>query len=108
MATTYTWDINILDALPYFEDKENVVVRVTWKLTADDGVNSTSLSNFTEIEYHPAKPFTLYEDLTKEQVLGWVNDLMSEEESARWKRTLDAHLVTLANKPEEVPPTPWA
>jgi hypothetical protein len=73
MAITYTWEITNIRKANTLNDLLNVLVHVRWKKIGTD-------ENGTTGEFHGATPlsapegesFTPYEDLTKEQVLSWI------------------------------------
>lgn len=73
MAITYTWDITDMEVLPQHEGLNNVVASVSFEYTgtAGDGVTST-IAAAIPFESVDADDFTEYNNLTKDQVLGWV------------------------------------
>lgn len=53
-----------------------VVVRATWRVTAQDGQHTASVSGVQEFKYDPETDFTPYDALTEAQVLAWVYGAM--------------------------------
>jgi hypothetical protein len=73
MAITYTWEITNLRKAPQLNGMNNVLVHVRWKKTGTDENGTTGeFQGATPLSAPEAEGFTAYEDLTKEQVLGWV------------------------------------
>ena len=67
-----------------FDEKSKVVVSVGWTLSASNGERTVSFKG-QSIWEEPGEDFTPFDELTKEQVKGWV-------ESAE---PLDAHRLSL-------------
>jgi hypothetical protein len=75
MANTYTWKINQLDAKIHENDLDNVIYTVHWSYFAqDDSVKPITVSSIGTIAvtYNEGDPFIPYEDLTKEDVVSWL------------------------------------
>jgi hypothetical protein len=74
MAITYTWELDRLSKKDV-GDLSEAVIEIGWKCvgTNEDGITgvfwSTTAFDASSIS---AENFTAYTDLTKEQVLGWV------------------------------------
>jgi hypothetical protein len=71
---TYTWTIVALDCKINENNLQDVVYNVNWRYTAsnEDGVSAV---NFGALLVPPPsqEDFTPYEDLTKDQVVGWLD-----------------------------------
>ena len=75
MANTYTWNINQMTAKIHQYDLENVIFRISYTYLATDNDDSTivvSITGAIEVEYIEGNPFIPYADLTKEDVVGWL------------------------------------
>jgi hypothetical protein len=74
MANTYNWKINALDAKIQDGDNDNVIYTVHWSFMATDETGDYSASSIGTmgVEYNPEEPFIEYADLTKEDVVGWL------------------------------------
>jgi len=73
MAITYTWEITNLRKAPQLDGMQNVLVHVRWKkIGTDENGTTGEFQGATPLSAPQAEGFTAYEDLTKEQVLGWV------------------------------------
>jgi len=74
MANTYNWVINALNAKVSVNDgNENVVYSIQWQLNAVDSSeeHTVSITGDFQVEYD-ANNFIPYEDLTKADVVGWL------------------------------------
>ena len=102
MAITYTWTIPTLE----HEIADGGVYVVHWRATGvdDDGVTASSYGTcgFT---YDASSPdFTPYDDLTQEQVQGWIWEEVSQETTeASIASKIDAQI-----NPTTASGTPWA
>jgi len=112
MAITYTWSINSLECYPTYEAQTDVVFNVSWSLRGKDenGVGS-SRGGRTEVTYEAGDPFTPYNELTEEQVLGWVQPTISADEQAEMEAGIAGDIQwqidqSSANAPIS-PPLPW-
>ena len=104
MANTYNWTIHNLDVYPNQDTLSDVVYNIHWRLTAvsdqeeHEGTYYTSSSIGTQIVANPdSENFTAFEDLTKKQVVGWLEN--SELDIDAIKKSLDAQIV------EKITPT---
>lgn len=98
------WNITQLDVVPAEGDLENVVVTAHWTLEGEqDGYKASTYSSVTFPA--PSDDFTPYEDLTQEQVLGWVweNGVDKDQQEAIVQARIDAQI----NPPIVTPPLPW-
>lgn len=100
MTTTYTYEpINLQ------RDQHGIVNQVQFTITATDGTDSVTVNSITGL---PAPKGTAidYDDLTKEQVIGWIQKLVGTQSEALADSELAAHIenqkVVLSNG------TPWS
>lgn len=70
----YNWKINALDAKIHENDKNNVIYTVHWSYIAKDESSDHQASSIgtISVEYNPDEPFIEYDDLKKEDVVGWL------------------------------------
>jgi hypothetical protein len=108
MATTYNWTIQAMDCVPQEDGHTDVVVTAHWNVSATDGTYTSSVYGTQSFTYPPENPFTPYEDLTQEQVVGWVQDGMGPEGVASLEANLDTQIENQINPPIVTPPLPWA
>lgn len=106
---TYTWSISGLLCYPTDKGEADVVFTANWGITASDGKGHdvTILGN-QPLNYDGKTPFTPYDQLTKEQVIGWVQDAMGPDTVASYYAGLDQRIKDLINPPVIIPPLPWA
>jgi hypothetical protein len=103
---TYIWEIESLDCKPDGEAK--VVSCIHWRLKGDDGANTAEIYGAQAIQNDVEKPFIAYEALTKDDVIGWVQNAMGNDAIVQLQINLDKQLENLANPPVVTPPLPWA
>lgn len=77
METKYEWFINALDCRVKEGTLENVVNVVHWTLNAFNDKYTTSTYSATAMPEPNDTDFTLYDDLTKDQVVSWVVSILS-------------------------------
>ena len=101
---TYLWQIEALDCVP----ENNVVSCVHWRVSATDGTNTAEVYGAQPLTFDAKSAFVSYADLTKDTVVGWVQDAMGIDDVTRLQEALGKKLETLANPPVITPPLPWA
>lgn len=105
----YNWIISQMDTKPSEDNLTDVVVVVHWRrcaLTTVEGKDYTAEVYGTYSCPLPSgEDFTPYEDLTEEQVEGWLDAGLDVEQL---NATLDSELENLINPPVIVLPLPWA
>jgi hypothetical protein len=104
---TYQWNITALECKPEFENKTNVVVTAHWRLNATDGINNTDVHGTQNFSLNENSSFTSFSDLTKEQVINWIEDAMGNDAVTELKHRLDKQIQSLANPPVVFPDLPW-
>ncbi len=108
MAVTNTWSVVQMDAYPEEDGETDVVFNVHWTLTGTDGTYSGSVYGSQGVSIDPDVPFTPYEDLTEEQVIGWVQAAMGAEQVAALEANVAKQIEDQINPPVVTPPLPWA
>jgi hypothetical protein len=104
--TTFNWQIGSMQAYPQAQGQVDVVFLVDWVCSAltIDG-QSASASGSVPVTYVAGTPYTPYDQLTQEQVWGWINPSIDRPE-------IEANLQAMINAqktPEVVtPPLPWS
>jgi hypothetical protein len=79
--TTFNWNIIQLNAYPNKDGKQDVVFTVHWTLTGVDGEFTGSSYGSTGVTLNPEAPYTVYADLTKDQVLNWIWASVNKDET---------------------------
>jgi len=110
MPATITWTITAMDCYPQAEGETDVVFCCHWtcsgtQQSGDQTFNAAQYSTCS-VTYVGGTQFTPYDDLTQDQVLGWVwssgVDKMATE--AAVQQQIDAEM----NPTTVTPPLPWA
>ena len=99
--------------LPQVEGHTDVVVVAFYTVSGTDGTYSESLgSNSCQFTMPAADDpgFTPYEDLTEEQVIGWIQASLGESGVASFETTIAASIDSQANPPvtPTEQPLPWS
>ncbi len=108
MAVTNTWGVVQMDAYPELDGKTDVVFTVHWNLTGSDGTYTGYVYGSVGITLDPDAPYTPYYQLTQEQVVGWVQDALGEEQVAAYEDNVAKQIEDQINPPVVTPPLPWA
>jgi len=107
MANTYNWRINALDAKIHENDLDNVIYTVHWSFIGqDDSEEPVSASSIGAlgVQYTEENPFIPYEDLTKEDVVGWLEDGLDVDSM---KENLDNQIELKKNPVDETLRPDW-
>jgi len=107
-TATITWSISALNCYPQVGDKTDVVLVCHWTCSGTDGTYTSSVYNTCSFAppTGPSDEYTPYEDLTEDQVLGWVwsDGVDKDVTEAAVQSMLDNQI----NPPVVSPPLPWA
>ena len=98
---TYFWNINEMDRLT----ADGFVVTVHYTVTACADVGNFMASTYGTVSYtqQPEETYTPYDQLTKEQVIGWVQTSLGKD-------TVEASLaaqIELQKNPVQATGLPW-
>ncbi len=104
----YNWIVSQMDAYPEYEGHTDIVFTVHWRLDGTDGTHSAGVYGSIGLTLDPAATFTPYANLTKAQVVGWIEDAMGEEQVAQYKSNIDSQIDALVNPTTITPRPPWA
>ena len=105
---TYTWLIDSLECYPMAESQSNVVCNVHWRVNATDGVHNATIYGVQPIDYVDGKSFTPFENLSLNEVIGWVQSAIGETEVAAIQIGLNNQINNLANPTVIFPALPWS
>jgi hypothetical protein len=108
MAITNTWVINALDCYPEYEGEADVVFTAHWTLNGTDGTYAAGAYGSIGVSLDEDSNFTPFADLTEEQVIGWVQDALGEEQVAALEANVAKQIADQANPPVVSPTLPWA
>jgi hypothetical protein len=111
MAVSYFWTINPLEAYPTASGEVDVVFTAHWQLHATeevDGTTYTAQSIGTQgLTYTSGSSFTPFEELTLEQVQGWVENAMGTGSVDNMKAGLATQIANQINPPVVTLQSPW-
>lgn len=114
----YKWVISAMDCRIKEGTLENIVNIVHWRLNASDETYTTETYGLVTTPEPSETDFTLYDNLTKEQVVSWVVNILSvvpepidevvqESQLDKIKESLNENLRLLANPIEATLPLPF-
>lgn len=107
MTITTTWKIENIECLTQSGDLENVVYNVAWRVFASDGTAETSVYGAQILSAPDLESFIPYEELTEEEVLGWVHSTMGEDQKALSEASATSSLEQLLSPKVISQPLPW-
>jgi hypothetical protein len=94
-----------MDAYPQAEGETNVVFTVHWTCAGTDGTYNASVYSTCAVPA-PTANFTPYQDLTQDQVLGWI--WASGVDKDATEAAVNQQIAQAINPPVVTPPLPWA
>jgi hypothetical protein len=111
MPSNLTWNVVKMDCYPDKDNYVDVVFMVHWTLTGEkvqDGqVYSANVYGSVGVQFEPGEVFTPYNQLTKDQVVGWVKNALGEEEVDAYEQSINNQIQAQINPPVVAPPLPW-
>lgn len=102
-----TWKIEQLNCKPSFDGKTNVVETIHWRLNGVDGDYATSVYGSQGVTYEESTDFIEYDNLTEDQLISWVKDILGEEQVTNYENSVISQLELLKNPVMVNPPLPW-
>jgi len=95
---TYTWNNTTVDTYPSLDGESDVIFNVHWRLTGEDtDGNVGSTYGTIALDTSDLSDFTAFADITEEQINGWVETAMGEEDVQAKKDSIDAQIAELVN-----------
>lgn len=107
MATTYTFTPTALTAYANKDGQQDVVYFIGFNFSATDGTYGYLTKGSCSTTYVPGDPFTPYQDLTEEQVVGWIEESLGPQVVAEMKAQADASIASQKAPVVITPPLPW-
>lgn len=107
MAVEINWVVSQMDCYPEKEGEADVVFNVHWRCNGVDGNYAGTSYGTQNVPLSSDSPFTPYEDLTQDQVIGWVKDAMGPERVAEIEANVEQQIENQRNPPVVTPPLPW-
>jgi hypothetical protein len=107
---TYNWNFNPLECYPTEAGQTDVVFNVHWQLYATTGSYNASSIGTQAVGPLGTGSFTPFEELTKEQVQGWVVDAINAYDTGsvdRMYANLATQIENQINPPTVTLPAPW-
>ena len=104
---TYNWNFNPLECYPTESGQTDVVFNVHWQLYATTGSYGASSIGVQRVGPLGTGSFTPFEELTKEQVQGWVVDSMGTGSVDAMYASLATQIENQINPPTITLPAPW-
>jgi len=105
---TYQWAVNSMTAYPEAEGETNVVFQIAYVLSATDGTYNSAAYGSVDTTYVAGTPFTPYDQLTLDQVNGWVADALGPDGIAKAQADCGAAIAAQQDTSKPVtPPLPW-
>ena len=117
-----TWTIEEMDC-ENIAGETNVVVKVTWKVSGGDDINTCYCKKTSSFAHTAVSSFTPYTDLTQAQVLGWITDSLGTAGVEFYDNLISTQLATHRERfpedtgvdimcdanyvPEQPTPLPW-
>lgn len=77
--TNYNWIISAMECVKKEGDLNDVVITIHWRYAATKDDVSTDMYGAVSMPLPTGEDFTAYEDLTKEQVCGWLQATLEVE-----------------------------
>ena len=107
MEIIYTWEITAMEVILNQDGLSNVVSNIDWRLIATvKGQPYTALHWAKQYVSAPdADTFTAYDELTKEQVVGWLESVL---DVPQLKENLEEQINLQANPVTAILPPPFA
>lgn len=109
---SYNWTINSMQCYPKYQEQDNVVFKVYFKVTKLAIVNELPylgvIQQSVEIPFVESSSYIPFDQLTELQVINWVKNTLGEEIVTAYENNVNAQ-IEAATKPSTItPPVPWA
>lgn len=108
MAITYTMTITSMTCYPTYASQTDVVFNVGWRYIGTDGTYIAYEYSTVNVTYEAGSPFTPYNQLTQDQVVGWVESAIGPAGMAQIQTNIAASIANQINPPITQPPLPWS
>jgi hypothetical protein len=101
---TINWTIEAMDCKPQEGNLTDVVITAHWRCNGTDGTYSASVYGTCGFQ-QPGEPFTPFDQLTEQQVLGWCWEAGVDQLSI--ETNVAQQIDNQINPPIITPPLPW-
>jgi hypothetical protein len=102
---TINWIIEAMDCKPQEGDLTDVVITAHWRCNGTDGTYNATVYGTCSFS-QPGDPFTPFDQLTEQQVLGWC--WASGVDKDATEANIDTQIANQVNPPIVTPPLPWS
>ena len=111
MSATITWRVGTMECYPTYQQEKDVVFTVHWDCLGSETVSGSTYNGrvygSTGVTYHSGSEFTPYNQLTQDQVLGWVWESMGTEQKTNYENSVQTQINNQINPPVVILPLPW-
>ena len=108
MTIEFTTTITGMEAYPVYQEVPLYVFRVYWNYLGDDSVNSTAMQGSTDVPTSDPQSATPYDQLTQEQVMGWVQEYTPAWMWSEYTDKITAWITAQYTPSVVNPPLPWS
>ena len=105
MTTIFTWTITAMDCYTHDNGNADVVFNVHWTCAGVDGDYNGSVYSTCAVTF-TGGTFTPYEDLTQDQVLGWI--WANGVDKAATEAAVEKQIQEKIAPTVQTPPLPWS
>ena len=111
MSATITWRVGTMECYPTYEQNTDVVFTVHWDCVGSETVNNITYGGrvygATGVTFHSGSDFTPYNQLTQDQVLGWIWDSMGTDQKNNYETSVQTQINNQITPPVVILPLPW-
>jgi len=111
MSATINWRVGTMECYPTYEQSTDVVFTVHWDCVGSEEYSGSTYNGrvygATGVTYHSGSDFTPYNQLTQDQVLGWVWDSMGTDQKNSYEISVQNQIDNQINPPVVILPLPW-
>lgn len=102
---TYNWTISVLNCIPQTAEGADYVVTAHWRLTGTDGTYTGQVYSTCSFPVESKPDFTPFNQLTQQQVLGWIWTNGVDKDSA--EAAVAQQIQNQITPPITTPALPW-
>lgn len=99
MSINYDWKIDQMEVYSEKDGYKNVIFMIHWRCNANENDYNVTTYGSVGVELNEELEFTEYNDLTKEQIIEWVEKSLGEDQINQIKSGLDTQIYNLKIQP---------
>lgn len=107
MAIEFDWHFNAIKVKPIQDNLIDVVVSYEWRRCALDGEYFVESYGSINLSDPDPNNFKDYDNLTKQDLISWTIDKLTQEKIDKFDASLAAQIENLKNPPLLSKPVPW-